>query len=634
MRVEKCLERFEKGDLNAWWHLVQEMQLEKNGWNHRCAFGDDLTTFPGWKAASEDTQSRIVSAAKQYLVQWKSKPCKIQPNKMYYPDMAGYRAFVLLQRVCHDFIQSLDIRVWDNLASSIISFPATSGFGSDSEKRLCSAIELAYSKVPKRIIKTLARLIDQEDATEQNGLFVLRRVDECMDGELAFFLLSKARDRTLKPASVADLVSSAFSSCPKLAESLARARLLGSVSLIRSGSARTRSRHGAKPRFKKGFVKPRQTSALSLQGTRRIAGRKEILDLIVRLMSVIWENGSTRWQTLWPLWVRDVALFKRSIEYIANERRLSRVAPSGLKEEELADLYILLERHYPHEGDPQHDGVYASGVRDSVMEFRESILNALKAKGTGRAVTELRRIESVYPHLGYLGWVRREAQVWMLESTWTPLTVGQLRELLDSMGRRIIRCERDLAGILIESISRLQIRLRGETPSVRDIWDYDRTTGKWAPIDENGFSDYVKRHLEIELAKLGIISMREVEIRRGYSEDGERTDIYVAVAVATGDSAHEIVRVIVEVKGCWHRELKTALDTQLKERYLTESKCTTGIYLVGWFLCNSWRTDDYRRTDTPKWTVQQAQDYFKNQAKQASSEGISIHAVVLNTSLI
>ena len=632
IRVETCLKRFEKGELNSWWHLLQEMQLEKNGLNHGCAIEDDITKFPGWIVTSADTRNRIISAAKQYLLRWKSSPWKIKPRSMFYPDMAGYRAFVLLQNYCPEFIESLDDFSWANLVPAILSFPNSTGFGSDSEKRQIAAASLAYSKAAKQTFKTLTKLIDHEDADDKNGLLILRRVEDCMDEKLGLFLLEKARDRKLRPSSVVDLISMAFWVCPEQAENQARARLLGSLAQLRSATLCLPRKPRLKSTRKAKRLRSRTTSFPNSQKKGPTNRRKQLLDLTSRLIGVIWENGPHRWQILWPLWKRDTVLFKRSIEYITSERKLSPVAPISLSVSALAELFILLEENYPHECDPHHDGAYCYGVRDSVRDFRDSVLRAIVANGTRDSIAAIKRLESFFPNLPYLSWVRRDAQLRVLEATWRPLSVVQFRELLAKSGSRVIRTECDLAAVLIESLNRLLLRLRGETPSIRDIWDYDAKAKTWAPVDENAFSDYVKRHLEMELSSLGIIAMREVEIRRGYSKQGERTDIYVAVAVHAGCSDEsDIVRVIVEVKGCWHRELTKALTEQLRDRYLTESQCSTGIYLVGWFLCESWRNDDYRQSDTPKWDLQEAKDYFMKQAKQASVNGRTIHSVVLDT---
>ena len=49
-----------------------------------------------------------------------------------------------------------------------------------------------------------------------------------------------------------------------------------------------------------------------------------------------------------------------------------------------------------------------------------------------------------------------------------------------------------------------------------------------------------------------------------------------------------------EVKGCWNRELKHAMKTQLVDRYLKDNQCQHGLYLIGWFNCEQWDNKDRR----------------------------------------
>ena len=66
------------------------------------------------------------------------------------------------------------------------------------------------------------------------------------------------------------------------------------------------------------------------------------------------------------------------------------------------------------------------------------------------------------------------------------------------------------------AISRLEVKLQGETPAAPGLWDQtDRTRGheKFRPKDENHLSDWIKRHLEGEIKGLYIVVARDVEIR-------------------------------------------------------------------------------------------------------------------------
>jgi hypothetical protein len=88
------------------------------------------------------------------------------------------------------------------------------------------------------------------------------------------------------------------------------------------------------------------------------------------------------------------------------------------------------------------------------------------------------------------------------------------------------------------------------------------------------FFDNVKQHLEDDLRTQGVILNREVVIRRNRgATQGERTDIHIdAVVPGTSGEKLDVVSSIVEVKGCWHDKLWTAMKSQLVDRYLHENR--------------------------------------------------------------
>jgi len=93
------------------------------------------------------------------------------------------------------------------------------------------------------------------------------------------------------------------------------------------------------------------------------------------------------------------------------------------------------------------------------------------------------------------------------------------------------------------------------------------------------------------------------------------------------------ISVIIEVKDCWNQKLLTAMKDQLVDRYLSESDCRHGFYLVAWFLCDTWDDEDYRKGDTPRWSLQQAREHFQGQAAELSQDGVLIRSFVLDTEL-
>jgi len=129
--------------------------------------------------------------------------------------------------------------------------------------------------------------------------------------------------------------------------------------------------------------------------------------------------------------------------------------------------------------------------------------------------------------------------------------------------------------------------------------------------------------------------MREVQARNLHGRGrGESTDI-VVTATPIGDSeAKRPVTVIVESKGCWNKELLTAMQQQLKGRYLIDEGHRCGLYLVAWFKCDAWNDEsDTRRRSVPDWTFDLAVAQFDQQAEALSDGDYRLRAVVIDARL-
>ena len=219
-----------------------------------------------------------------------------------------------------------------------------------------------------------------------------------------------------------------------------------------------------------------------------------------------------------------------------------------------------------------------------------------------------------------------------------PPSPAELLELVQKPAARLVQSGEQLLEVLCESINRLESKLQGETPAAFALWDQtDRRRGRerFRPKDENHLSDYVKAHLRDDLSGSGIVALREVQIRRGEGGGkGEHTDIHV-VGIITDSRTGERrqVRVIVEVKGCWHRELMTAMETQLVGRYLKDNDCQHGLYVVGWHVCLQWDPQDEARRAVPFASIENARTFLAEQARKLSQEGVVVHSVVINAAL-
>jgi len=78
------------------------------------------------------------------------------------------------------------------------------------------------------------------------------------------------------------------------------------------------------------------------------------------------------------------------------------------------------------------------------------------------------------------------------------------------------------------------------------------------------------------------------------------------------------MKVTIETKGCWHRDLDTAMESQLIGQYLSTNDCRHGIYLIGWFVCDAW--SDHKNQRIPTTDLSKAKHQFRQQAKTLSEK--------------
>ena len=198
-------------------------------------------------------------------------------------------------------------------------------------------------------------------------------------------------------------------------------------------------------------------------------------------------------------------------------------------------------------------------------------------------------------------WLRRllyNARISKRRFGWNPPSPEAFLLLAERTEGRLVRDADDLLEVVLESLARFQAQLtRSTLPRSEVFWRYagaDTRQRNFEPHDEAFLSNELARWLRDDLNQRGIVIGREVQPRRG-----QRTDIYVD-AVARGDSSLSVqtVTVVIEVKGCWNAEVRTAVDSQLVGDYLRPNGLTHGIYLVGWFVCSVWTNPQNKLTST------------------------------------
>lgn len=591
-RISKLLDECESSNSAAWWRLNMEMTLEPDSTHYKDELESDITVLPGWKTADTDTKGRIVNAAKKYVMEQEPNTEKwLGTNIIHRPALAGYRALRLLLLEDPIFITTVPVKVWEKWAPIILAYPTSSGIGEEPHHRL---IKIAYQYAFSEIIKTLIILIDEENSKHDN-IFITRKVVDCWDDRLANALLAKVKDENLKPKCMScllcDLLDHGVNEAKTFAESL--------IALPISTTEEKRSR------------------------------------AVVAARALMNHTDNAGWPVVWPAIQQDAEFGRDVILEVAHDYDRPKVYfGQCLTENQLADLFIWVVRQFPYSEDPKHEGAHFMGPRERVTSWRDGILSHLKSKGTHDACDAIRRIAIEFPELDWLKRTLYEAQRITRRSTWVSFNSADILKIAGNREGRLVQNGDQLLEVIIESLRRLEEKLHGETPAVADLWN--KIGDKYCrPKDENGFSDYVKRHLDEDLRSNGIIVNREVEIRRAEGPgSGQRTDIHVdAVIRGPGTDMYDTVSVIIEVKGCWHSELKEAMRTQLVNRYLKDNQCQHGLYLVGWFNCDQWDNLDTRRRQAPACNIDEAREFFNAQATELSQQELKVKAFVMRTSI-
>ena len=150
----------------------------------------------------------------------------------------------------------------------------------------------------------------------------------------------------------------------------------------------------------------------------------------------------------------------------------------------------------------------------------------------------------------------------------------------------------DLAALVFAELKDLSLRIRdGSTSDWRQYWNTDRHKHPTDPKHEDLCRDAVLSDLQERLRTLDIDAQPEGV----YAED-KRSDIRVSFAGFA---------VPVEIKRSCHRDLWTAVRTQLIAKYTRDPRAAGyGIYLVFWF----GDTEKCRPTKCGGWTPETAED--------------------------
>jgi hypothetical protein len=588
IRIEQDLMNVEQGKLLEWVRLTRDLSLKPTSTDWEYADNPDLTALPGWESASEETRARIVSAALCYVNEGEPENEKwFNTAEIYFSAIGGFQALALLLTMAPEKLDAISTTTWNKWVPILLKYPH-----GGAEKLKSLLLEIAYARTPDEVIARLNQVIDSDN--DRHGyLFASGEMDLCWGERLAGALLTKAREPHLKPSVVSGLL-----------QALLKHNTTGAREVAKS------------------FITVPPPDAEPQKALMVCA--------IEALLSGARDAG---WPEIWPV-IRDYPEFGRLvIGSVSYAHAGSADFLTRLTEEQLGEFYVWMLVNYPP-SPLDHRSAGAVGPGQTAVMLRDLTLEHLKSRGTFAASEAIREAMASLPQHQWLGLHLEQAESLARAATWQPVSPQQFLALALHHQKRLLESTQQLIAVVFESLDRLQSKLTGELPASKDLWNADQ--GRYWPKDEEDLSDYVARHLDDDIQRRGVVVNREVQIRRGVGDGtGQFTDIHVdAVVAGVRQGTYARLYVLIESKGNWNRELFENMETQLRDRYLRNNRCQSGIYLVGWFSSPKWKEDDPKKKQCSRVSVEEARQRLSQQALRLSKEGFDIRSYVLDVPLV
>ncbi len=495
----------------------------------------DILKYPGWENATEERREEIKEAARIYLINCSDGYAEIG-GRTNYSD-PGITAILLLREEIEGskYLQEAVSRGW------IDAITGDSGSRSDSETGR-ALFELAYRLNPVKTIQGWVR----ELRDDEEHLYGLRHAAACFDEKLsavAVDFIEAIENPNGIESGIEILAELDLEAAQRLAEKLIR-----------------------------------KFSQADNQANDK---------LMSAVIAGLCIACPAAWRISYPLLTNSNVMAKHVLAKVSCDlRSSSKVLAKVLTENELADLYLLLNHIFPIKEDPVTGTGFVT-ERQAIAQFRRDVLSFLSDRSTKDACDQLLRLVDELPsEKSWLLWRYQSTLNASRRKEWVPIGCGHLANIISDKSKRFVRDNDDLMDIVLESLASFQMYLsRDELPAVERLWQWDGGglhRKNFRPKDEEFVSDEIDRWLRDQIGSAsGVVVNREVQPKRG-----KKTDILVQ-AWSKAESGRQRedrpLSVTIEVKGCWNKESKTGAKGQLLEDYLIPHDRTHGIFLVAWF---------------------------------------------------
>jgi len=571
-RLHTAIERVENGDVGAYLAVDAEL-LHKPGAGIDHGTGD-VRGLSTWQGADDDLRRRILDAAARYLAE-----APIDGQAWSVTSLAGYRALRLLRAAGVEV--DLSTPRLGTLVPATLLHPLS---GQDDRGAAGELLAFVAERAPDEFVAAVLAGAERE-AGQHGVVFFLGRLEPVPIGAVDDALCELVRERRLVPSALASVLEALLERDAQCGTEVALALVDGrdgdedEVTLAVSGGA------------------------LLLAHTRE----REPAEAVIAAMRA------------------DAGFGRRVVERLADRGPLRRSIPT-LPEDLTAELFLFAAREFgwDEEGWTGHD----------IGSWRSSLLGRLRDAGTNEAQRQLERLQHELPELEWLARVSEEGEVRMLAATWAPPDPQTVIALAAARSQRYVVSGDQLLEAVVDALEVIQQELAADPSWANDVWH--RRDGGFEPVSEPEASGWVQRRLREKLTgERGIIFQREVQVTQPPGPWlGDRTDLHVNAVVQHRDAPAEELTTIVEVKGCWHPDVVSALDTQLVERYLRATANRFGVYLVIWFDSERWRDDDRRRAACARVDRDETMRTLAARARELEAEhGLYLRVVALTVRL-
>lgn len=544
--VEKAIEflnKFSYQHLDSWWRLIYMMGIDPEKGNFQTShdFEFDIMKLPLWTHL-ELQQDSIICTAKEYLNAFNPKTSWIYTNRYDRQELAGYKAMLLIYRKNVKFFDKLPASFWTAWSATVIYCTFNSLNELPDDRAYILKLCRDSTQKPAQFYTHLEKyLLHQLKKTK--SLFDLFKI-KVLAGEGLFDLLLKILKNPI---------------CDEQNQGY----IFDFLFEHKSEKAR------------------KYCYSLFLKLTRdRVA--LDQLDFATLAASRLLINPTgLKWESFWKILAGSktaIRIFMKASPSLGfgSSRQIGH-----LTVRQKGDILLWIATNLSAPEDSSRGFLYSQSGVDNLIDYKGQLVRSLIEEGTLDAVIVLQRASRTLPDDDNFRWWLVSARESMRAKTWSPPTSSELRAGLINNQNKLVRSDEELLLAVEESLSRFQRKLQGKNPTAFFLWNQSKSM--FGHKDENTLSDFIKMHLDYDLIERKLIVNREVEIKRSTGKsDGARTDIYIEVTNPNNDERYSLV---IEVKGSWHSEIDTAMEHQLKNKYLSKHKSRIGLYLIGWFFC-------------------------------------------------